>query len=85
MLKLVVAFIAVGLSGCELLEHGAVVAPKPLVENCLQEAYAASTVGFGPYCAGLNEWAKLHGWFYGGGPPIPSKPTPQETHDLVVK
>lgn len=80
---LVLASTAV-LSGCETMNH-MTVAPKVLVEGCLQEAYAASSTGFGPMCSSLNEWSKLHGWAYGGGPPMVNRPTPEEAHALAIK
>lgn len=73
------------LTGCEAFSHGVVVAPKPLVEACLQEAYPASGHGWGVYCTSLNEWAKLHSYAYGGGPPMPNKPSESEAQALAVK
>lgn len=75
----------VALSGCALFEHGVVVAPKPLVEACLQEAYPASGHGWGPMCASLNEWAKLHEYAYGGGPPMPQPLSESEAKALAMK
>lgn len=81
----IVMVAALPLGGCALFEHGVVVAPKPLVEACLQEAFPASGHGWGPMCASLNEWAKLHDYAYGGGPPMPSPLSPAEAQALAVK
>lgn len=72
------------LGGCEAMNH-AVVAPKVLVEGCLQEAYPPSHEGWGPMCTSLNKWAQLHSWSYGGGPAMPNKPTPEEANALAIK
>lgn len=60
-------------------------APKVMVEACLQEAYAASTTGLGPYCASLNEWARLHEYAYGGGPLLAPKPGIDEVRAMEAK
>lgn len=72
------------LAGCESMQH-VTVAPRVLVEACLQEAFPASGHGWGPMCSSLNEWNKLHGWAYGGGPPMTGKPTPEEAQALAIK
>ena len=73
-----------GVSGCEVFQH-TVCAPKLLVETCLQEAWPASHVGFGPGCASLNEWAKLHDYAFGGGPPLTPQPQASELKALEAK
>ena len=86
MLKLIgVLMLGVSLTGCEAFQHGVIVAPKPLVESCLQEAYPASGHGWGPFCSSLNEWAKLHDYAYGGGPPMPTPISVSEAQALAVK
>lgn len=84
-MRWIVLSVAMMLGGCALFEHGVVVAPKPLVEACLQEAYPASGHGWGPMCASLNEWAKLHEYAYGGGPPMPQPLSVSEAQALAVK
>lgn len=79
---LVIALLA--LSGCETLQH-TTVAPRALVEGCVQEAYPASGHGWGPMCASLNEWCKLHNWYFGGGPPNPSPISESDARALAVK
>jgi hypothetical protein len=69
------------LCACEMLGEMAghvVCAPKVMVEACLQEAYQASNVGLGPYCLALNNWSRYHGWAYGGGPAMGSRPSAEE-------
>lgn len=72
------------LAGCESMQH-VTVAPRVLVEACLQEAFPASGHGWGPMCSSLNDWNKYHGWAYGGGPPMTGKPTPEEAAALAAK
>lgn len=72
------------LAGCETMQH-VTVAPRALVEGCVQEAYPASGKGWGPMCTALNEWNRGHGWAYGGGPPMVPPLTPEEAHALAVK
>lgn len=81
---LALALAALALGGCESMNH-VTVAPKLLVEGCVQEAYPASHEGWGPMCESLNKWNQLHGWAYGGGPPMANKPTPAEAQALAVK
>lgn len=71
-------------SGCEMLQH-TVCAPKLLVETCLQEAYPQQGSGWGPGCTSLNEWAKLHDYAMGGGPPLTPKPSPEQLKALETK
>lgn len=84
MRVLVTLLAAALLGGCETMNH-VTVAPRVLVEACLQEAFPASGHGWGPMCSSLNEWNKLHGWAYGGGPPMPNPPTPAEAQALAAK
>lgn len=85
MLKLVVVLgVGVGLCGCEAMQH-TTVAPRALVEGCVQEAYPASGHGWGPMCSSLNEWCKLHNWYFGGGPPNPSPISESEAKALAAK
>lgn len=81
-ISLAAAILALG--GCETMNH-VTVAPKVLVEGCLQEAYPASHEGWGPMCTSLNKWAQLHQWSYGGGPPMVNRPSPQEADALATK
>lgn len=84
-MKLLLLSLSVSLlCGCEEFHH-VTCAPKVLVEACLQEAYAASQTGFGPYCSSLNKWAEYHQYAYGGGPPLTPKPTPEEARALEAK
>lgn len=85
MRRLAATLAAAGiLCGCESMQH-VTVAPKVLVEGCLQEAYPPSREGWGPMCTSLNKWAQLHEWSYGGGPPMANKPSPQEADALAIK
>ena len=83
-MKALLALTFLALPGCEHMGH-LTVAPRALVEACVQEAFPASNEGWGPMCDALNTWNKGHGWAYGGGPPMVGKPTPEEAHALAVK
>lgn len=76
---------AVLLGGCEAMQQHAVVAPRPLVEGCIAEAYPASHQGWGPMCTSLNKWMELHNWYFGGGPPNPNPISASEAQALAVK
>lgn len=84
MKLLSLSVISLLLGGCEVMQHTAV-APRALVEGCIAEAYPASHQGWGPMCSSLNEWMKLHSWYYAGGPPNPTPLTPEDARKLEGK
>lgn len=73
------------LGGCEAMQQHTVVAPRPLVEGCVAEAYPASGQGWGVMCKSLNDWMKLHDWYFGGGPKNPNPISASEAAALAAK
>ena len=60
-MRLAVGFVLLGLGGCDVFEH-VTVAPKAMVEGCLNEAYQESDIGLGPQCSALAVWAQSQQW-----------------------
>ena len=67
--------VTLALDGCGVLYERVDIAPRYLVEACLQEAYPATGEGWGPACTELNGWAHTHEWAAAGWGRLPVQPS----------